>query len=57
MKTQIYTTNTQIIKGVDKKARLNEGNGSDVCDCEARAYIVIPLHRYYRILFRKTNAR
>jgi hypothetical protein len=37
MKTQIYTTNTQINKGVDTEARLNEGIGIDVCGCEAQA--------------------
>jgi hypothetical protein len=37
MKSQIYTTNTQITKGIDNEARLNEGNGSDVCGCEAKA--------------------
>ena len=37
MKPQTYTTSTQINKGIDNEARLNEGNGSDVCGCEAKA--------------------
>lgn len=37
MKTQIYTTNTQINKGGDNEARLNEGNGSDVRGCVAKS--------------------